>query len=208
MAIPVIIYGKSGSGKSRAMKFFKEDEILLVNVEGKSLPFKGSFKYTLKTDNVDAIIDQMKKMPCKAAVIDDAGYLMTHYFMVNHRGKKGNSSFEMYDSIADTIYSLINRIKEEVDGDKIVYIIFHEDTDDFGSTRIKTIGKLLDSKVCVEGMVTICIRCISKDGKHYFRTQTDGLDITKTPEDMFKECEIDNNLKEVDKTIREYWGIK
>ena len=208
MAIPVIIYGKSGSGKSRAMKFFKEDEILLVNVEGKSLPFKGSFKYTLKTDNVDAIIDQLKKMPCKAAVIDDAGYLMTHYFMANHRGKKGNSSFEMYDLIADTIYSLINRIKEEVDGDKIVYIIFHEDTDDFGSTRIKTIGKLLDSKVCVEGMVTICIRCISKDGKHYFRTQTDGLDITKTPEDMFKECEIDNNLKEVDKTIREYWGIK
>ena len=95
-----------------------------------------------------------------------------------------------------------------MEGDKNGYIIFHEDTDDFGSTRIKTIGKLLDSKVCVEGMVTICIRCISKDGKHYFRTQTDGLDITKTPEDMFKECEIDNNLKEVDKTIREYWGIK
>lgn len=207
MAIPVLIYGKSGSGKSRSMKFFDEDELLIVNVEGKSLPFSKKFKYVAKTDDIDKMIYQFQKMPCKAAVIDDAGYLMTHYFMANHRNKKQGASFEMYDEIADRMYNLVNRIKNEVQEDKIIYIVLHEDTDDYGSTKLRTIGKLIDNKVCLEGMVTICIRCVSDMGKHYFRTQTDGNDITKAPEEMFEEDKIENNLKLVNDTIREYYGM-
>ena len=206
MGLPVLIYGKSGSGKSRSLKFFKDDEILFINIEGKALPFRMSFKYNCRTDKVDTIIEQLNKMPCKTAVIDDAGYLMTHHFMDNHRNKKGNASFDMYDDIADKMYFLVQRIKKAVPDDVIVYIILHEDTNDMGDTKIKTIGKLIDNKVCLEGMVTICIRCMSDNGKHFFRTQTDGFDITKTPEDMFAETEIDNNLKFVDDTIREFYG--
>ena len=208
MAIPVLIYGKSGSGKSRSLKNFDEDEILLINIEGKPLPFRKQFKYILKSDNLDLIISQLQKMPCKTAVIDDAGYMMTHHFMLNHKAKKGNASFEMYDTIADIMYQLVNRIKREVEDDKIVYIILHEDTDDFGTTKLRTIGKLIDNKVCLEGMVTICIRCMSNAGKHYFRVKTDGSDITKTPEDMFEEAEIENDLKLVDTTIRNYYGME
>ena len=113
MGVPVFVYGKSGSGKSRALKFFAEDEILLINIEGKTLPFKKSFKYVCKTDKIDVIIEQLNKMPCKTAVIDDAGYLMTHHFMNNHRNKKGNASFDMYDEIADMMYFLVQRIKKE-----------------------------------------------------------------------------------------------
>lgn len=206
MGVPVFVYGKSGSGKTRSLKFFGTDEIMLVNVEGKTLPFKQQFKYICKTDSIDTIITQLNKMPCKTAVIDDAGYLMTHHFMNNHRNKKGNASFDMYDDIADNMYNLIRRIKVETPDDVIVYIITHEDTNDAGDTKIRTIGKLLDNKVCLEGMVTICIRCMSDNGKHFFRTQTDGFDITKTPEDMFDAVEIDNNLKLVDDTIREFYG--
>lgn len=207
MGLPVLVYGKSGSGKSRSMKFFKQDEILLVNVEDKDLPFKGQFKYVCVTDSIDKLMEQLTKMPCKIAVIDDAGYLMTHFFMDNHRNKAGNASFEMYDDIADRMYYLIKRIKSELPKDVIVYIMFHEDSSDItGDIKIKTIGKLIDSKVCLEGMVTICIRCMSDNERHYFRTQTDGRDITKTPEEMFAEAEIDNNLKLVDDAIRTFYG--
>lgn len=204
--MPILIYGKSGSGKSRSLKFFGEDEILLINIEGKQLPFKNSFKYICRTDSLDTIITQCQKMPCKVAVIDDAGYLMTHHFMDNHRNKKGNASFDMYDDIADTMYFLVQRIKKEVPADVRVYIMLHEDTNDAGDTKIRTIGKLIDNKVCLEGMVTVCIRCMSDNGKHFFRTQTDGFDISKTPEDMFSEIEIDNNLKMVDETICNFYG--
>ena len=206
MGMPILIYGKSGSGKSRSLKFFGENEILLINIEGKQLPFKNSFKYICRTDSLDTIITQCQKMPCKVAVIDDAGYLMTHHFMDNHRNKKGNASFDMYDDIADTMYFLVQRIKKEVPADVRVYIMLHEDTNDAGDTKIRTIGKLIDNKVCLEGMVTVCIRCMSDNGKHFFRTQTDGFDITKTPEDMFSEIEIDNNLKMVDETICNFYG--
>lgn len=207
MGIPVIIYGKSGSGKSRSLKNFGEDEILLVNIEGKQLPFRKKFKYELKSDNIGTILTQISKMPCKVAVIDDAGYLMTHHFMANHKAKKGNASFEMYDTIADTMYQLVKCIKDDIAEDKIVYIMMHEDTDDFGATKLRTIGRLIDSKVCLEGMVTICIRCMSDNGRHFFRTQTSGNDISKTPEDMFSAVEIENDLKAVDVAIRDYYGM-
>lgn len=206
MGMPVLCYGKSGSGKSRSLKFFSPEEILLINIEGKELPFRSSFKYICRTDSLDTIISQIQKMPCKIAVIDDAGYLMTHHFMDNHRNKKGSASFDMYDDIADTMYYLIQRIKKETEPDVIVYIMLHEDTNDAGDTKIRTIGKLIDNKVCLEGMVTVCLRCMSDNGKHFFRTQTDGFDITKSPEEMFEDTEIDNNLKFVDDTIRSFYG--
>lgn len=207
MGMCVLVYGKSGSGKSRSLKFFGEDEILLINIEGKELPFRNTFKYICRTDSLDTIITQIQKMPCKIAVIDDAGYLMTHHFMDNHRNKKGSASFDMYDDIADTMYFLVKRIKKETPEDVIVYVMLHEDTNDMGETKIRTIGKLIDNKVCLEGMVTVCLRCMSDYGKHFFRTQTDGFDISKSPEDMFEDTEIDNNLKLVDDTIRKFYGL-
>ena len=209
MGLPVLIYGKSGSGKSRSLKFFGEDEIVLFNTEKKALPFRKHFEKTGSSDDIEKIIAAIHKNPEKVFVIDDAGYIMTHLFMKNHRNKKGNASFEMYDDIADVMYGLVKKVKDDVkDPEKIVYIMFHEDTDDFGVTRLRTIGKQLDRKVCLEGMVTICIRCISENGNYFFRTVTDGSDITKTPEEMFDSPEIENNLKLVDDTIREFYGWK
>lgn len=207
MAIPVLVYGKSGSGKSRSLKNFGSEEILLCNIEKKMLPFKNTFKYMMTSDNIETIMNQLSKMPMKAAVIDDAGYIMTHHFMRNHRNKKGNASFEMYDDIADMMYNLVDRIKNELPDDVIVYMIMHEDVDDFGGTKLLTLGRLLDNKVNLVGMVTIALRCMSENGKHFFRTVTDGMDITKTPEDMFQAEEIDNDLKAVDTAIREFYGI-
>ena len=83
----------------------------------------------------------------------------------------------------------------------------HEDKNDFGDIKPKTIGKMLDEKVCVEGMFTIVIRSVLSNGKHVFKTQTDGFDVCKTPIGMFEQSEIDNDLKLVDTTIREYYEL-
>lgn len=209
MGIPVIIYGKSGSGKSRSLKNFDESEILHINIERKLLPFRKKFTYQLNSENCMTICEQLTKMPLKTAVIDDAGYLMTNNFMRGHSGgKKGNAVYELYNDIADDFWGIIKHIKTKVPNDVIVYIILHEDTGENGLTKLKTIGKLLDDKVCIEGMVTICLRCMSENGRHFFRTRTDGSDITKSPEDMFESDEIDNDLKAVDTIIREYYDLK
>lgn len=207
MGIPVLIYGRSGTGKSRALLNFAEDEIFFVNVIRKRLPFRKKFKYEYQSDSVKSIKAGLKKMPTKTAVIDDAGYLQTNTFMRGHSAPKaGSSSFDLYNTIADDFWELIEFIKNELPEDVIVYIIMHELTNDYGLTKLRTIGKLLDEKVCIEGMVTIALRCMCDGTKHYFRTQNDGNDITKSPEGMF-ELEIENDLKTVDTAIREYWGL-
>nr|MBQ1578077.1 AAA family ATPase [Oscillospiraceae bacterium] len=202
----ILIYGKSGSGKTRSLKNFGETEIFLVNVIGKELPFRNRFKYVSTTDSVDTIIAGLQRMPCKTAVIDDAGYLMTSQFMAGHnQPKKGSSSFDLYNDIADSIWKLIRAIKD-LPEDVNVYMILHEETNDYGDTRLRTIGKLLNDKVCIEGMSAIVLRCVTMGTEHFFRTQTDGSDITKSPEDMFDGERIDNDLKAVDERIREFYS--
>ena len=206
----VIVYGKSGSGKSRSLKEFGEEEILFVNTVNKRLPFPKKFKYEYKTTDSKKVKNALSKMGehgIKTAVIDDFGYQQTAMFMAGHTKKTGSSQFDLYNEIADDAYDMIMFIKNKLPDDTIVYLIMHEETNDYGDTKLKTIGKLLDQKVCVEGLVTVCLRAM-KEGtnKYFFRTQSDGADISKSPEGMF-DLQIDNDLKAVDATIRNYWGL-
>lgn len=205
MGEAVIIYGRSGSGKSRSLKNFGSEEILLVQAIKKTLPFRNNFKYSFVSRNVKLIMEQLRKMPMKTAVIDDAGYILTGEFMDKHRNLKGSSSFDLYNDVADHFWELINGIKQ-LPEDVIVYIIMHEDTNDYGDTKLRTIGKLLNDKVCIEGMCTIVLRCVVENKEHIFVTQNTGNDVTKSPEDMF-ELKIPNDLKAVDSAIRAYYDI-
>jgi hypothetical protein len=205
MGESVLIYGRSGSGKSRSLYNFNEDEVFLVQTIKKRLPFRKQFKYTLVSDNVLTIMAQLQKMPLKVAVIDDAGYLMTNEFMKRH-GKKGANQFDLYNDIADNFWSLLDSVKALPD-DVIVYFIMHEASNDYGETKLRTIGKLLDDKVCLEGMCTVVLRCVIENGQHFFLTQGTGTDISKSPEGLFEELKIPNDLKAVDSAIRSYWGI-
>lgn len=208
MGIPVIIYGKSGAGKSRSLKNFKEDEVYLVNVIGKPLPFKGSFKYVTNSDKLEAITAGLSKMAdygIKAAVADDFGYIMTNLFMKSHGG---GDQFKLYNQIGDTIWNFIKFVQSAaVAPDAIVYMIMHEDVNEDGSNKLRTIGKLLDQKVCIEGMVTICLHAVCKGDRYIFETQSNGFGIAKSPEGMFEGPEIPNDLKAVDDAIRAYWGL-
>ena len=205
MAVPVIVYGKSGSGKSRSLKNFAEDEIYLINILGKMMPFKGQFKYITNGDDVQTIMAGLAKMPTNAAVIDDFGYIMTNMFM---RGHGSGDQFKLYNQIGDTIWSFINYIQSAaVAPDAIVYLIMHEDVNEDGTNKLRTIGKLLDQKVCIEGMATVVLHAITKGDRHVFETQSNGTGIAKSPEGMFTDLEIENDLKAVDTAIRNYWNI-
>ena len=207
MAEAILVYGKSGSGKSRSLKNFGEDEILFVNVISKRLPFQKKFNYELKTTDYNKIKEKLLKMPCKVAVIDDAGYLMTNTFMTGHSNPKGSSStFDLFNTIGDDFWNLIQFIKLNLPEDVRVYIMMHEISNDVGEIKVRTIGKLLDEKVCIEGMFTVCLHCLIKGDKHYFKTQGGSNDIAKSPEDMF-DLEIENDLKMVDDRIVEFYGF-
>lgn len=211
MAFPVLVMGRSGSGKSASLRNV-EGNWLLINVINKPMPFakKDNIK-VLATDDylkIKAGLKQAAEKNIKSVAIDDAGYLLTSKFMAGHRGKSGGAQFDLYNEIADNYYYLIRFIVEELPNDMIVYVTMHEDKNEFGESKPKTIGKLLDDKVCVEGMFTIVLHSMKIDGKYVLSTNTDGLDVTKTPIGMFDTDYIDNDLQLVDNRIREYYKLK
>ena len=211
MGRPVLILGNSGVGKTASLRNFKEDEIFYINVLNKELPFKKKFKYTLYSDDYAVIRAKMlgaSNNGIKTMVIDDSGYLITNKFMRNQGNKKGGAVFEFYSQLAYDFWDLINFVKSQLKDDVIVYMIMHEETNDLGEVKPKTIGKLLNEKVCVEGLFTIVLRAIKMDNHYLFRTQSNGLDIAKTPIGMFENEEIENDLQLVTKTIKKYYGGK
>jgi len=207
MAIPVLIIGKSGSGKSTSLRNCKEG-FNLIKVLDKPLPFKGKIPCGV-TDDYNKVMSWLKGAKEKSIVIDDAGYLITNHFMNNHASTgKGNGVFSLYNEIGDKFWNLVQFISLQLPADKIVYIMMHEDTNDFGDIKPKTIGKMLDEKVCLEGMFTIVLRCVSSENKHMFITQSSNGAVSKSPIDMFESLEIDNDLKIVDQKIREYFELE
>ena len=200
--------GKSGSGKSTSLRNFDEKEIGLINVSRKPLPFKKKFESTVNTDDYDMIIKCLAKTAKNSIVIDDAGYLIVNMFMRGHSNAgAGNAVFGFYNKVGDSFWNLIEYVKT-LPENKIVYFLMHEDKNDFGDIKPKTIGKILDEKVCLEGMFTIVLRSTRNNDKHVFRTQSDGMDVAKSPMGLFEEVEIDNDLKFVDDKIREYYDLK
>ena len=204
----MLIIGKSGSGKSTSLRNFSEKELALVNVIKKPLPFKKKFESTIVSDDYATIMKKIFQTAKQSIVIDDAGYLITNHFMNKHASTGGgNGVFNLYNEIGDHFWSLIEWVKNKLEDNKIVYFIMHENVEENGDIKPKTIGKLLDDKVCIEGMFTIALRCMCDNSKHYFKTQSNGSDVCKSPMGMFEELEIDNDLKMVDDTIRKYYEL-
>ena len=208
MGIPVLIIGKSGSGKSRSLKNCAGKDFGVIRVLNKPLPFREKIPGNICSDYAKIKTAVKSAQWPKSIVIDDAGYLITGQFMDGHNTTgKGNAVFSLYNQLADDFYRMIRVIADEAPPDRIVYVIMHEDTNEFGDIKPKTIGKLLDEKVCLEGMFTIVLRAV-KGERYMFVTQSRDGAVSKSPDDMFPEVEIDNDLLYVDNTIREYYGIE
>ena len=200
-SVPILLIGASGTGKSTSLRNFKKEEIAVVNVLGKPLPFKSDINAP-KCDDYNIILNSIRNTDRKTIVIDDANYLITNEFM-NKSSVKG---YDKYNDMANNFWNLINGIKN-IEGGKTVYLIMHEDTDENGNVKPKTIGKLLDDKCNIQGLFTICIRSMFENGNYIFRLKTNGQDCVKTPFGMFENETMENDLKEFDKIVREYYEL-
>lgn len=215
MALPVLVIGRSGSGKTYSLKNFKPDEIGVISVEKGRLPFKSDIK-TVKVPsfigveglNDYAAINSAKyswiqqiisKSKAKSIVIDDSQYLLVNE-LFDRAGEKG---YDKFTGMAANFRNLIHGINEMEDDNKIVYFLHHSELDTDGREKVKTIGKMLDEKLTIEGCFDIVLYCQD----HKFYTQANNQSTAKSPEDMF-ELEIPNDLKAVDVTIRKYYGMK
>ena len=213
MAIAVLVIGRSGSGKTYSLKNFKSNEVGVISVEKGRLPFKSDIKVVrvksfsneeyspaqINAARYSWIEAAIKASKAKSIVIDDSQYLLANelFDRVNEKG------YDKFTSMAANFRNLIHFVNELEDDTKIVYFLHHSELDADGKEKVKTIGKMLDEKLCVEGCFDIVIYC--QDNKFY--TQGNGQSVAKTPEGMF-ELEIPNDLKFVDTTIRDYYGIK
>ena len=201
MAVLVMIYGQSGTGKSTSLRNFTNDEIAVINVSRKPLPFKSKLT-TYDTDNYAKISSALGKIERKSIVIDDATYLMVNEFMRTAKV----TGYQKYTDMAFNFNSLVAQASQ-LANDKIVYFLGHSDLKDDGTEHFKTVGKMLDNYVTVEGKFTIVLKTVVQDGKYYFSTHNSGQDTVKSPLGMFENNYVDNDLKAVDTIIREYYGI-
>ena len=201
MGIPVLILGESGSGKSTSMRNFEPDEVGVFNVAGKPLPFKKNLPKT-NTSDYNKIKAGLKKSVRKAFIIDDSQYLLC--FELFDKAKE--TGYNKFTDMALNFYNLIQFIIKQLPSDVIVYFLHHVETTADGKQKAKTVGKMLDEKLTVEGLFSIVLLCETDGIDYKFITQSDGYTTTKSPMDMFDK-QIDNDLKFVDTTIREYWEL-
>ena len=229
MAEIVMILGESGSGKSASLRNFKPGEVCVLNVAGKRLPFRNEFGQAVVNlsqlpsigARYDTILHIVRSGKYQRYVIDDSQYLLS-FELFDRALERGYDKFvEMAKHFYDLItgcqmsYTIWERGKDKlwVDTgkplpDTTVYFLHHTDRDDGGCIKAKTIGKMIDEKLNLAGLFTTVLLAGTDGTDHWFQTHGDGLSVVKSPMDMFKEDRIPNDLALVDKTIREFYGMK
>jgi len=205
MGIAVLVLGESGSGKSASLRNFKKEDVGILNVASKPLPFRNTNGLVTVNKATYSMIKSAVVTPNRLSyVIDDAQYLMAFesFEKVNITG------YAKFSEMAKNYEEMLRTIQEDTSPDTIVYVLQHIETDENGKVKAKTLGKMLDQQLTIEGLFSIVLLAKADERRHYFVTQSDGTNPCKSPMGMFDEVEIDNDLKMVDDTIREYYGLK
>ena len=217
MANLIMILGESGTGKSTSIENLDPKETFIIQVVNKPLPFRGyKAKYSLrnkenpkgnrfvsdKSDLIMKILDSLnKEKTIKNIIIDDSQYIMANEFMRRAKEK----GFDKFTEIGQNFYMLIDKANDMRDDINVIFLQ-HIEINDAGRVKAKTIGKLLDDKVGIEGRFTVVLMTEIEDGNYYFRTQNNGNDTCKSPKGMFEELRIPNDLKIVIDKVNEYFN--
>lgn len=204
MGIAVLVIGESGSGKSASLRNFQENDVSVLNVASKPLPFRNKNKIKMANKATYTMIKgAVSSGRTPSYVIDDAQYLMAFesFDKVNETG------FTKFTQMAKNYEEMLRYIQEDTEPNVIVYVLQHTEKDEDGKIKAKTLGKMLDQQLTVEGLFSIVLLAQTDGKRHYFVTQSDGTNPCKSPMGMFDEIEIDNDLKMVDDTIREYYEL-
>lgn len=221
----VIILGASGTGKSTSIKTLNPNETVVFNVLGKDLPFKGSrTNYTREKlnniqptgwENLQSMMRSISdnKSDIHNIVIDDATYVMRTEFFDRSKEK----GYDKYNELADHFRRIIaegNSLRSDI----TVFMLLHtEPIEADGSIigyKASTVGKLLDKMYNPIESVSINLFCQPKyddKGKPTFGFYTHpmkvgGMEIpAKSPEGMFADDFIPNDLQNVVNKMKEYY---
>lgn len=209
MSITAMILGQSGTGKSTSLRNMDPAQTLLIQVIGKPLPFRSKDWKPVKDSgnvivsaNSEAICGYMRKTSRPIIVVDDFQYLLATEFME----RAHETGYAKFTEMARHYYDVLT-CAASLPAHKRVYLLSHTETSDAGQVKAKTIGKLLDEKITVEGLVTIVLRTHVINGQYVFGTRNSGSDTTKTPLGMFEDEHISNDLMAVDKAISDYYDL-
>lgn len=217
MSTAVMIIGESGTGKSTSLRNLDPAQTLLIQAVRKPLPFRSKeWKPATKenpqgsifvSDQSAIIVAAMQRTTRDIIVLDDFQYVMANEFMRRVTDNEtGNGAFAKYNEIARSAWDILTAASSLADT-KRVYLLSHTSTDEFGKTKIKTIGKLLDEKIVMEGLVSIVLRTAVVNDQYLFRTRNNGSDTVKSPIGLFDDEMIPNDLAAVDAAISEFYGI-
>lgn len=208
MSVATLILGESGTGKTTSLRNLDPQKTILIQSVSKLLPFKADAwqgsAFTAKNYQ-EALywLDVAKKREQrKIVVIDDFQYFLAIPFM--RRRQEGG--WQKWTDFAGIGFDLFDKALNLRD-DQRVYILGHTQTNDYGQTKIKTLGKMLDEKLILEGLVTITLRTVVQDGKYMFSTKNNGFDTVKSPIGLFSDTLIENDLKAIDDRICEFYRI-
>ena len=202
MGVTVLVLGASGSGKSTSLRNFEPGEVAVFDIAGKPLPFRKRLDVAHRP-SYGVIMKKLKENSRRAYVIDDANYLMAfqNFALASVKG------YDKFTTMAVNFEQLLEA-SNATDEDTVTYYLMHPEYDAEGRMKPKSIGKMLDSQLCIEGMFPIVLVAQRMEDGYRFVTQTDGNTPAKTPMGMFPDVIIDNDLKMVDSAIREYWGMR
>lgn len=215
------IVGPTGTGKSTSIKHLNPKETYIINVAKKELPFRGAEKvYNTENKNYKEVDDAneitrllktiSEKAPhIKNIIIEDSNYIMGF----NLVSKATEVGFTKFTLMARDMVDLFRGARTLRDDLKIFYFTHPETIEDGGEIigyKIKTAGKMIDNQIVLEGLLTVCLYTHveeNKDGtsSYYFVTNRFRKYPAKSPDGMFDEIKIPNNLKLVADTIDEYY---
>lgn len=212
MSIATLILGQSGTGKSTSLRNLDASKTLLIQAIKKPLPFRSKDWQSISkenptgsvfaTDKPQQILQLMERTDREVIIIDDFQYVMANEYM----RRAQETGFNKFTEIGKGAWDIFNKASELAEN-KRVYILSHTQENDNGKTSIKTIGKMLDEKITLEGMVTICLKTALINEQYLFCTKNSGQDTTKSPMGLFPSEHIENDLNAVDTAICEYWSI-
>lgn len=215
MGTATLVLGESGTGKSTSLRNINPQDAILIKSVGKPLPFKstewkpwdhskkeGSVLVSDDWSFISAVIKKARSYGKHIVIVDDFQYVMSNEFM----RRSDEKSFDKFTEIGRHAWEVIKAAQDAPD-DLRVYFMAHTEETQMGRVKMKTIGKMLDEKITVEGMFTIVLRTHTRDGQYLFTTKNNGSDTVKSPMGMFEQNEIENDLAMVDATICEYWGL-
>ena len=166
------------------------------------MPFKKKLN-KINNATYNTILKKLSNPGLKKYVIDDSQYLMA-FESFDHAKETGYGKFT---NMALNFRNLIDFVVRKTPDDVIVYFLHHTERTDDGRLKAKTLGKMLDNQLTVEGLFSIVLLCQAEGTEHFFITNSDGSNPAKSPMEMF-EMKIDNDLKMVDETVREYYGLR